>query len=636
MFRFADFVLDVKDHTLTRSGLPVHLRPKSFDTLVYLVRHHGRLVTRDELLEAIWAGVVVTDGTLTHCIEEIRVALDDDPRNVRFLQTVPHLGYRFVAEVGERGGDACDIEIVEEDISTVSVRVCGSGSDAVPGGGQPELHAAGKWWRRALLPAALVVITGCVLGVLWFARSQHTPGRAITSLAVLPFQDLGRVQDEDYFAEGLTDAMIGELARIRALRVISRTSVMQYKNSTKPLTSIAAELQVDGIIEGSVFRSGERVRISAALISSEGERHLWSETYEMDQRDIVGRLRTIACTLAREISIELPQEEQEGSLAGRSVAPAVYEQYLKGRYHWNKRSAEGFWKGIECFERALNEEPSYAPAYVGLADCYNLLGDYDYLPPRAAFPKARAAALQALSIDGKSAEAHASLAFAAMRFDWNWAEVEREYRLAAEMSPSSSCVHHWNGLYLAMRGRFDEAGPELDRAHALDPLALIITANRAWVRYFAREYEQALGLCREALDLDPGFISAHVKLGWVYEQMHRYPEARAQFQRAIDSDPGNPVFRLFLAHTCAVQGERQEALALIREAASAARGNYLPAYHVAAAYAGLGERRSSMEWLRTAYRERSGWLPWLKVDPKFDVLRGEPDFEALLDSLQLH
>ena len=315
--------------------------------------------------------------------------------------------------------------------------------------------------------------------------------------------------------------------------------------------------------------------------------------------------------------------------------PAVYELTLKGRYHWNKRTAEGFRKGIECFEQALVRDHACASAYVGLADCYNMLGDYDLLPPSSAFPKARAAALQALSIDRLSAEAHASLAFAAMRFDWDWSEVEKEYKLATQMNPSSSNAHHWYGLYLAMHGRFDEAREELDRAHALDPLALIIAANRAWVHYYAREYGVALGLCREALELDSGFVSAHIKLGWVYEQMDRLPEARAQFQAALDKNPQDPAFQLFLAHTCALQGKEREALALIGEATGKSRKDYLPSYHVAAAYAGLGDRGRSFTWLWKAFRERSGWLPWLKVDPKFDALRGEPEFGVLLDSLGL-
>ena len=260
MFRFGDFVLDIQDHTLTLSDRPLHLRPKSFDTLVYLVRHHGKLVTKDELLGAVWSDVVVTDGALTHCIEEIRSVLGDDPRDVRFLQTVPHLGYRFIARVWEEEA-ACEDVIVEEEVTTVSVRVQSQEGDASRSGGKPELLLSPRRRRGRIVPIALAgasLLIACVLAVVWFAGGTHPPPRPITSLAVLPFQDLSRDPNEEYFADGLTDAMITELARIRALRVISRTSAMQYKNSPKPLAVIAGELHVDGIIEGSVFRSGGR------------------------------------------------------------------------------------------------------------------------------------------------------------------------------------------------------------------------------------------------------------------------------------------------------------------------------------------------------------------------------------------
>ena len=326
MFRFGDYVLDPLDHTLTRSDQPVHLRPKSFDTLVYLVRHHGKLVTKDELLGTLWPDVVVTDGALTHCIEEIRNALGDNPRNAQFLQTVPHHGYRFIARVWEEDA-AGESAIVEEEITSVSVRVQSGEVDAARLGGDPELLLSPRRRRGRTVPIVLagasLLIVGVIL-VLWLAGGAHQPPPAITSLAVLPFQDLSRDPNEEYFADGLTDAMIAELARIRTLRVISRTSAMQYKNSPKPLGVIAGELRVDGIIEGSVFRSGGRVRIAAALISAGSERHLWSETYDMDQGDVVGRLRIIARTLARELPIELPPEEQgRFSRTGRWTPPCT-------------------------------------------------------------------------------------------------------------------------------------------------------------------------------------------------------------------------------------------------------------------------------------------------------------------------
>ncbi len=639
MYTFGGFALDIREHTLKQSDRPVYLRPKSFETLVFLVEHRGRLVSKDELLERLWAGVVVTDGTLTHCIEEIRRAVGDDPHHPQFIQTVPRVGYRFIAEVQERQEGATEEEIVEEEeYTTVKVRF--QNDDDKEAGVDENVKALpvhlplpgrSKLVTRSIAASAILLLLAIVLIHYFPAGKSET----IRSLVVLPFENLSRDPEQDYFADGLTDALIAEIARIGKLRVISRTSSMQYRNSRKSISDIAEELQVDGVIEGSVFRSGDRVRITAALIATGGERRLWGETYERDQRDMVTLLRVMARTLAQEIPIELTPTERARFSSDASVDPTVYELYLKGRYYWNKRTAEGFRKGIECFETALARDPYYAPAYVGLADSYNMLGDYDLIPPKMAFPKARAAALQALAVDNSLAEAHASLAFSTMRFDWDWAEVEREYGLAIASDPNSSNAHHWYGLYLAMRGRFGEAREELKKAHALDPLALIITANMAWVHYFARDYDQALSVCKEALELDSNFVSARVKLGWAYEQKQLYREARAEFQTAIGAEGNDPTLRLFLAHTYAVEGERGDAIALIQEVTERSHNLYVSDYHVAAAYAGLGDRVRSLAWLKKAYNERSGWLAWLMVDPKFDDLRGEPQFVALLDSLHL-
>ena len=638
MFQFGGFSLDIREHSLKRGERTIPLRPKSFLTLTYLVQHSGRLVSKDELLERIWDGVVVTDGTLTQCIKEIRRAIGDDPHQPAFIQTVPRIGYRFVAEVSAVPEEATDEEIVEEEEIT-SVRVTIQGEESGVSRTQPGIERPPilpkpsrrlpSWW---MVTAVGAIVALCAVALIIFLPTGNNG--AISSIVVLPFENLSRDSQEDFFADGLTDALIAEIAGIGRLRVISRTSAMHYRNSRKPLSVIAEELQVDAVVEGSVLRSGQRVRISAALIAVGGERRLWGETYELDQREMVPLLRSIARTLAREIPVELTPGEQSHLSNKASVDPDVYELYLKGRYYWARRTADGFRRGIECFERALARDPYYAPAYRGLADSYNMLGDYDLEPPEVAFPKARAAATQALAIDGSLAEAHASLAFTAMRYDWNWEEVEREYGLAITANANSSDAHHWYGLYLAMRGRFHEAKDELLRAHTLDPLALIITANRAWVHYFAREYDQSIALCKEALELDSSFMTAHIKLGWAYEEKKMYREACAEFRKVIDAEGDDPALLLILARACALQGAREEAMALVQRATARSDGRYVSAYHVAVAYAGLGEHKRALGWLEKALRERSGWLPWLKVDPKFDVLREYPRFRALLDTLR--
>lgn len=639
MFRFGDFALDIRDHSLKQSDQMIYLRPKAFETLAFLVKHHGRLVTKDELLQRLWADVVVTEGTLTHCIEEIRHAIGDDAHHPKFIQTVPSVGYRFIADVRDLPEGLPEEEVVEEEeYTTVKVRFRDDEeTDVRPGDHFKELSARLSSPGRSKLTTILIAASGILLllAVALIYNIQVGRSGTISSLAVLPFEDLSRDPEQDYFTDGLTDALIAEIARIGRFRVISRTSAMQYKNSRKSISTIAEELHVDAVIEGSVFRSGQRIRITVALIAAGGERRLWGETYERDERDMVTLLRVMARTLAREIPVELTPAEQARLSSGASVDPAAYELYLKGRYHWNKRTEVGFRKGIDCFERALTKDPYYAPAYIGLADCYNMLGDYDVVEPKLAFPKARAAALQALAIDNSLAEAHASLGYSAMRFDWNWPEAEREFELAIASNSNYSNAHHWYGLYLAMRGRFGEAKEEMRKALTLDPLSLIITANLAWVHYFAREYDQAITVCQEALQLDSSFVSARIKLGWAYEGKQLYPEARAEFRKGMDYIGEDPPLLLFLAHAYAGEGARSDAIALIQQVTKPSSPHYLSSYHVAAVYAGLGDHERSLGWLKRAYEERSSWLPWLNVDPKFDGLRGEPQFVALLDSLGL-
>ncbi len=639
LYQFDDFSLDIREHSLQHGDRVISLRPKSFDTLAFLVERHGRLVTKDELLTTLWADVVVTEGSLTHCIEEIREALGDDPHQPRFIQTVPRVGYRFIAKMRVLPDETIVEEVLEESEYTALKVKFRNGSLAdtettplTPVVALPGPHAQ-RWQQTAFAVGISGLLLATAAGVFWYLQRDRS--EIIRSVAVLPFDNLSGNAEEEYFADGLTDALISDLAGIRTLRVISRTSVMQYRTNRKPLREIGKELQVDAVVEGSVFRSGERVRTTAALITTASEHRIWGEIYERDQRDMLGLIRDMARTIAGEINIELSSAEQAHLASAYPVVMPAYELYLKGRYHWNKRTSEGFRKGLDCFQRALDADSQYAPALVGLADCYNMLGDYDLLPPNVAFPRGRTASLRAITLDSSLADAHASLAFAVMRFDWNWPEVEKEYTRAINLNPSCSNAHHWYALYLATRERFADAKEEIRRAQVLDPLSTIVLANLAWVHYFARENDQAIAICREALQKDSTFVSAHIKLGWSYEQQGLYREAQMEFEKAIASGGEDPALLSMLARSYALQNERGKAIGLINRVIDQSSRRYVSGYHVASAYAGLGEKTRALEWLEKSYDERSGWLAWLNVDPKFDELREDPRFVALVDSLKL-
>jgi TolB-like protein/DNA-binding winged helix-turn-helix (wHTH) protein/Tfp pilus assembly protein PilF len=621
--------------------------------LLYLVERHGHLVKKNELLDTLWADTIVTESTLTHCIEEVRKVLGDDAHHPRFIKTIPRVGYKFIAGV-EEVTSAVEEEEVEEEVTAVRVRVTEEEPARENAEEQRGRGAEGQWsvettispaprlprplapllstrWRRGQKLLAVSVLLGLLIVSGLYLYNGN--GQSIHSLAVLPFVNMTADPQQDYFADGITEAVIADLAKIRALRVISRTSAMQYKGMKKSLPEIARELHVDAIVEGSVLRSGERVRITAQLIHAATDRHLWGESYERDLRDILALQGEVSRAIARQIQIALTPQEQVRLTSARSINPAAYEDYLRGRYYWNKRTAEGFKRGIDYFQQAIDHEPSYALAYVGLADCYNMLNNYDVLAPKESAPKAKAAAMRAMEIDDTLAEAHASLAFTLMHYDWDWPGAEREFQRAIELNPNYAAAHHWYGLYLTAMERFDEAMVEMKHAQELDPLSLIINTNVGWVFYFRRQYDQAIEQFRKTLEMDPNFTSAHVKLGWAYEQKGMYEETIAEFQMVL-TRIGDDVLTE-LGHAYAVAGQRDEATKIIAELRERAKQQYVSPYLVATIYAGLGDKVQAFDWLQKSYENRCGWLAWLKVDPKLDNLRSDPRFADLLQRVGL-
>jgi len=463
-------------------------------------------------------------------------------------------------------------------------------------------------------------------------RSRRATRGRIQAVAVLPLADLSEYQAADYFADGMTEALITDLARIKALRVISRTSVMQYKGVQRPLPQIARELNVDAVVEGSVLRSGNRVRITAQLIHAATDQHLWAESYERDLRDVLSLQGEVARAIANEIQVKLTPQDQARLVSARSVDPEAHQLYLKGRFYWNKRTEAGLKKGIEYFHQAIDLDPNYALAYAGIADCYSLLGWdlFGALPPREALPIAKAAARKALEADDSLAEAHNSLAWTKLVFDWDWIGAEREFKRAIELNPGYAATHHWYAECLAGMGRYTEALAEIRQAQELDPLSLIIGSIVGWVFYFDRKDDQAIAEFRKTLELDPNFWVAHWTLGRAFEQKAMFAEAIAEIQKAIDFSGGSPLALAALGHTYAVWGRRAEAERVLNELKESSKQGYISPYSIAAIHAALGEKDQAFIWLEKAYEERSGWLIWLRAEPISDPLRSDPRFQDLL------
>jgi len=483
------------------------------------------------------------------------------------------------------------------------------------------------------LVAVLAVLAGFNVGG-WRERLVNKSGaQRISALAVLPLENLSHDPEQDYFADGMTEALITDLAQIGTLKVISRTSVMQYKGTKKALPAIARELGVDGVVEGSVLREGQQVRITVQLIQAPSDRHLWAQSFDRELKGVLALQSEVARTIAEEIRVKLTPQEQAQLASIRAVNPEAHEAYLKGRYFWNQRTGEGLQKSIEYFQQATDRDPTFAPAYVGLADSYIVLSALGFLPARDGYPKARTAATKALEMDDTLAEPHADLAWIKMAFDWDWADAEREFQYALKLNPNLANGHHWYALYLIYMGRFDEALKEINRARELDPLAPQINANVEEVFYSSRQYDRAFQEIRNTLEIFPNYAQAHYKLGLVYTQKGQYEEAITQFQKAIALENSRqPRFLAALGNAYGMTGRRNAAQSVLKELLGRER---VDSCTIVPIYLGLGQKGKALDWLEKGYEERGSCFAALKVAPWADPLRSDPRFQDLMQRIGL-
>jgi TolB-like protein/Flp pilus assembly protein TadD len=452
---------------------------------------------------------------------------------------------------------------------------------------------------------------------------------------VLPLENLSGDDSQNYFADGMTDELITDLAQISALRVISRTSVMVYKGARKPLPQIARELNVDAVIEGTVLRSGDQVRITAQLIEASTDKHLWSQSYEGELRDTLALQNRVANAIADQIRISLTPREQAALKNVKAVNPEAYESYLKGRYFWNKRTADGLKVALAYFTQAIEEDPKYAQAYSGLADTYALLGDWQYavMTPKEALPKAKAAALKALELDSALGEAHTSLAVCLDGFDWDFDTAEKEFQRAIELNPGYATAHHWYAWHLSHIGRNKEAIAEMRKAEDLDPLSLIIKTELAELLVLAHSYDESIRQSRKTIEMDPNFALAHNQLGQAYFQKQMYEPAIAELEKSVQLSGGSPACIANLARAYAASGRRSEAEMLLSDLKKRSSPSASLASQIAIVYAALGDRDQAMNWLEKGYEER--FNPGVLLRPGLDPLRSDPRFQNLLHRVGL-
>jgi eukaryotic-like serine/threonine-protein kinase len=492
------------------------------------------------------------------------------------------------------------------------------------------------WWSAA----AFVAVIGVLGSLLWKANHPHVapgpkplPG-AIQSVAVLPLENLSGDPAQDYFSDGMTDALITELSHIRKLRVISRTSVMQYKRTQKPLADIARDLNVDAVVEGTVVRASGRVKISAKLIQTSMEETLWADSYERDFTDVLALQSDVATAVARGIQVELSAPEASLLASRRPVVPEAYEAFLRGRFEAEKRNPQGLVNSVEYFQQAIAKDSTYAAAYAGLADSFLNLSTYEIRPPAEAMPQAKAAAERALNIDPNLAEAHASLA--AIRFYHLETDgVEAEFRRAIELDPGYATALHWYALSLAAQGRKEESLTEIKLAQEIDPRSLIINANVGWCYYVAGDWDRAIEEEKNTLRLGPGFIVAHGYLGQAYLEKKMNDQALDEFRQTVSLAPGAMSRKAELGAAYARAGKVQQAHEILQEFQHVPHGKYISSYDWAMLYAGFGKKPETIGWLEKAYEERNGRLANLAVHPQFAFLRGEPAYEKLLERMNV-
>jgi TolB-like protein/tetratricopeptide (TPR) repeat protein len=451
-------------------------------------------------------------------------------------------------------------------------------------------------------------------------------------LAVLPFTNMSGEPEQEYFNDGLTEETITELGRLnpQQLGVIGRTSAMHYKDVVRRIDDVGRELGVDYILEGSVRRSASRLRICVQLIQVKDQCTLWSETYDRELEDVFAVQSDVAKRITHSLSLELLPRSESDPLKIPHKNLAAHEAYLKGRYFWNRRTEQSVRKAILHFDRAVEEDPEYALAYSGLADCYCALSFYEVLAPKDGIPKARAAALKALELNANLGEAHASLGDVYMHFDWQWANAEKEYQLAVQLSPNYALGYKWYANFLGLMGRNKEARALITQAETLDPLSLVVNVWSGVIYHYDRQYQNATEEYARALELDPNFVWAHAYLGLAYEQLALIDEAIEEFQKAIALSEGNTCIHAMLAHAYATSGKPAAALEILDNLQSSARENYLPSYDIAIAYSALADRVRAMEWLYRAYEERNLRIVGLQREPRVDCLRSERGFQELV------
>jgi TolB-like protein/DNA-binding winged helix-turn-helix (wHTH) protein/Flp pilus assembly protein TadD len=619
--RFGTYEISLHSGELRKAGVRIRVQQQPLKLLEMLLERPGEVVTREELRSRVWPNENFGDfdQAVNVAIAKLRGALGDSADNPRYIETLPRRGYRFIADVAVVNPPTSKLGLVHEVASSKA-------EDRAPleipeKVVRPELPRQYAW---KILGGAMVLLLSALMAwiFLWKSRppAESLPSGPVRSLAVLPLENLSS-NSEDYFADGMTDELITDLAQIRALRVISRTSVMPYKGVRKPLSQIARELNVDVVVEGTVLRSGKQVRITAQLIRAPVDKHLWAQSYEGDVRDTLALQKNVARAIAEQIRIKLTPQEEAVLQNIKGVNPEAYENYLKGRYFWNKRTADSVKKAVYYFNQAIASDPNYSLPYAGLADI-DLLFDRSQ--------QARVEVQKALNLDDQSAEAHNSLASILYLFNRDWEGADREFRRALELDHNYAPAHHWYSMYLALEGHKEQALAEAEKAYELDPLSPVVGANLAKILQEVGQNDKAIQQARKTLDLEPDSAVTHAVLGIAYQDKGMYGEAIGEYKRALQLGGPPGEMRGLLGYAYAISGNRTDAEEMISELKSLWPAHAHAALDLAVVFSGLGDKENAIHWLENAQKMQVSDLIGIGHDPHFAEVRSDPRFQTLL------
>jgi TolB-like protein/DNA-binding winged helix-turn-helix (wHTH) protein/Flp pilus assembly protein TadD len=615
LYEFGPFCLDPAERKLLRGNEIVVLTPKAFDTLLLLVRNSGHLLEKDDLISMLWPDSFVEEGSLSNNIFLLRKALGEDPA---YIETVPRRGYRFVGAVRQFPRAAPTPLEKPLEVGT-------------PGIASLPAKAQRPWRSRAALGIAAVALLASLASAGWFYRRAGRGGETIDSLAVLPFVNANADLNTEYLSDGITESLINSLSQLPNLKVMSRDSAFRFKGKETDPQTVGRELNVRAIFKGKVTQRGDTLNISAELINARDGSHIWGQQYDRKLADMVTLREEIAREMASALRMRLTGAQEKRLTKSYTANPEAYQNYLKGRYWWNKGTEEGVNKGIDYFQQAITKDPTYALAYSGLADCYSSLADFGVVPAKEGYLRAKDAALKAVELDDALAEAHGSLALIKSSYDWDWSGADKEIRRAIELNPSYADAHRLHAEVLWQTGRLNEAIAETKRNLELDPISLGNNVDLGVEYFLARQYDQVISQERKVLELDPNYIEAYYFRDITCLKKSMLEEGKADLEKGLAIAPASEVALTGVGYGYAVTGRRAEAHRVLDKLNELSKHKYVSPIWRVKIYAGLEEKDKAFEWLEKAYEDHSiVSVGYIKTNPMFDPLRSDPRFADLL------